>query len=140
EGAVVQAKARPRLIENGMASTALVAWIATAKFAWGSTLYRQVQILAGHGVHLDRSTLAVWMKRAAWWLKGLYELQLRCTRIRDCFATRRRCRCSIPGEARSRNARSGRMPSTTDPGRAPRRRRLLMFLLEAGERRRSPPS
>jgi len=77
EGAVVQAKARPRLIENGMASTALVAWIATAKFAWGSTLYRQVQILAGHGVHLDRSTLAVWMKRAAWWLKGLYELQLR---------------------------------------------------------------
>jgi len=76
EGAVVQAKALPRLIESGMASTALVAWVATAKFAWASTLYRQTQILAGHGLRIDRSTLAGWMKRAAWWLKGLYELQL----------------------------------------------------------------
>ena len=76
EGAVVQAKARPRLIESGMASTALVAWIAAAKFAWGSTLYRQAQILAGHGLDIDRQTLARWMKQAAWMAKGLYELQL----------------------------------------------------------------
>jgi transposase len=60
EGTVVQAKARPRLIESGMASTALVAWIAAAKFAWGSTLYRQAQILAGHGLRVDRQTLARW--------------------------------------------------------------------------------
>jgi len=65
EGTVVQAKARPRLIEAGMASTALVAWIAAAKYAWGSTLYRQAQILAGHGLHIDRQTLARWMKQAA---------------------------------------------------------------------------
>ncbi|MGB9412426.1 MAG: IS66 family transposase [Pseudolabrys sp.] len=77
EGAVVQAKALPRLIENSMASTALVTHEVVSKFAWFSTLYRQVQILAGHGVHLDRSTLAGWVKRTAWWLKGLYELQLR---------------------------------------------------------------
>jgi transposase len=77
KGAVVQAKALPRLIENSMASTALVTHVVVSKFAWFSTLYRQVQILAGHGVHLDRSTLAGWVKRAAWWLKGLYELQLR---------------------------------------------------------------
>ncbi|MGO8834177.1 MAG: IS66 family transposase [Roseiarcus sp.] len=76
EGTVVQAKARPRLIESGMASTALVAWIAVAKFAWGSTLYRQAQILAGHGLNIDRQTLARWMKQAAWTAKGLYELQL----------------------------------------------------------------
>ena len=76
EGTVVQAKARPRLIEGGMASTALVAWIASAKFAWGSTLYRQAQILAGHGLNIDRQTLARWMKQAAWTAKGLYELQL----------------------------------------------------------------
>jgi transposase len=76
EGTVVQAKARPRLIESGMASTALVAWIAAAKFAWGSTLYRQAQILAGHGLNIDRQTLARWMKQAAWTVKGLYELQL----------------------------------------------------------------
>jgi len=76
EGTVVQAKARPRLIESGMASTALVAWIAAAKFAWGSTLYRQAQILAGHGLNIDRQTLARWMKQAAWMAKGVYELQL----------------------------------------------------------------
>jgi transposase len=76
EGTVVQAKARPRLIESGMASTALVAWIAAAKFAWGSTLYRQAQILGGHGLRVDRQTLARWMKQAAWTVKGLYELQL----------------------------------------------------------------
>src|SRR5271154_1366520 len=76
EGTVVQAKARPRLIESGMASTALVAWIASAKFAWGSTLYRQAQILAGHGLNIDRQTLARWMKQAAWMAKGVYELQL----------------------------------------------------------------
>jgi transposase len=48
-----------------MASTALVTHVVVSKFAWFSTLYRQVQILAGHGVHLDRSTLAGWVKRGA---------------------------------------------------------------------------
>jgi hypothetical protein len=31
-----------------------------------------MQILAGYGVQLDRSTLARWMKQAAWMLKALY--------------------------------------------------------------------
>lgn len=75
EGVVVQARARPRLIEGGMVTTALVAWIAAAKYAWGSTLYRQAHILAGHGVKIDRQTLARWMKQAAWTVKGLYSLQ-----------------------------------------------------------------
>lgn len=70
---VVQAKVLPRLIESGMASTALVTHVVVSKFAW----YRQVQILAGQGLHLDRATLAGWVKRAPWWLKSLYELQLR---------------------------------------------------------------
>ena len=74
---VVQAKILPRLIESGMASTALVTHVVVSKFAWYVPLYRQVQILAGQGVHLDRATLAGWVKRSAWWLKGLYELQLR---------------------------------------------------------------
>ena len=76
ESPVVQAPAPARLIENRMASTALVAHIAVAKYGWLSTLYRQTQILAGQGVILDRQTLARWMKQAAWMLKGLYELQL----------------------------------------------------------------
>jgi transposase len=74
---VVQAKVLPRLIASGMASTALVSHVVVSKFAWYLPLYRQVQMLARHGVHLHRSTLAGWVKQAAWWLKGLYELQLR---------------------------------------------------------------
>jgi transposase len=73
---VVQAKVLPRLIESSMASTALVTYVVVSKFAWYLPLYRQVQMLGSHGVHLDRSTLALWVKRAAWWLESLYELQL----------------------------------------------------------------
>src|SRR4051794_27964565 len=76
EGAIVQAKSPPRLIEGGMATTALVTHVAVSKFAWHIPLYRQAQIFAGQGMRLDRSTLALWMKRAAWWLKPLYERQL----------------------------------------------------------------
>ncbi len=85
ESGVTQAPAPARLIENGMVSTALVAQIAVAKYAWLSTLYRQTLILSGQGVVLDRQTLARWMKQAAWMLEGLYELQLatmhRCPRL-----------------------------------------------------------
>jgi len=76
ESAVVQAPAPAQLIEGGMVSTALVAHIAVAKYGWLSTLYRQTAILAGQGVVVDRQTLARWMKRTAWMLKGLYDLQL----------------------------------------------------------------
>jgi len=71
EEKVIQAKAPARLIEGGMVTTALVCHIAVAKYGWQSTLYRQMQILAGLGVDLDRSTLARWMKQLAWMLKGL---------------------------------------------------------------------
>jgi len=77
EGPIVQAPAPARLVEGGLATTALIAYIAVAKYAWLSTLYRQAQILAGYGVNLDRQTLARWMKCAAGMLKGLYELQLK---------------------------------------------------------------
>jgi transposase len=53
EEVVVQAKAPARLVEGGMVTTALVVHIAVAKYGWRSTLYRQMQILAGHGVELD---------------------------------------------------------------------------------------
>ena len=74
EGAVVQAKAAPRLVENGMATTALVTSIVVGKFAWHLPLNRQTNMLRGHGIDLDRSTLVHWVLRAAWWLKPLYEL------------------------------------------------------------------
>jgi transposase len=40
-----------------------VTHVVVSKFAWFSTLYRQSQILAGHGIRLDRSTLAGWVRR-----------------------------------------------------------------------------
>lgn len=48
--------------------------VAVSKFAWHLPLYRQVQMLVGQGIHLDRATLAGWVKRAAWWLESLYQL------------------------------------------------------------------
>jgi transposase len=73
EDGVVQAPARARPISGGMVTTALLASVAVWKFSWSMPLSRQVSMLAGHGVHLDRSTLGRWMKKAAWWLRPLYE-------------------------------------------------------------------
>jgi hypothetical protein len=39
-------------------------------------LYCQLQILAGMGVHPDRSTLALWVKRAAWWRNSMNQSSL----------------------------------------------------------------
>ncbi|KAA0675653.1 IS66 family transposase [Roseomonas genomospecies 6] len=72
-GAPIQAPARPRVVDGGMASTALVAHVVVAKFAWHLPLYRQAQMFAGQGVALDRATLMFWVRRAAWWLKPLYD-------------------------------------------------------------------
>jgi transposase len=77
EGSIVQASAPRRMIEGGMATTSLIAWIVTQRFAWYLPVYRQAQMLAGHGLQIDRSTLTRWLKCAAWWLEGLYDLQWR---------------------------------------------------------------
>jgi transposase len=74
ESAVVQAPAPPRPVEGGLPTAALLAYIAVSKFAWHLPLYRQAQMLAGHGIGLDRSTLVRWIGRAAWWLQPLHEL------------------------------------------------------------------
>jgi len=74
EGAVVQAKAPPRLVDNGMATTALVTSVVVGKFAWHLPLNRQTDMLRGQGIALDRSTLVHWVIRAAWWLKPLHTL------------------------------------------------------------------
>ena len=76
EGAVVQAPAPARPVDGGLPTTALLVHVAVSKFAWHLPLHRQVQMLAGQGVHLDRSTLVHWIERIAWWLKPLHELLL----------------------------------------------------------------
>jgi len=103
EEGIVQAKVPARLIEGGMVSTALVSHIAVMKYAWHSTLYRQMQILAGQGVMVDRQTLARWMKRLAWWLMGLYELQLRAMHSHPrLFCDETPVRVLEPGRGRSK--------------------------------------
>lgn len=74
ESAVVQAPAPPRPIDGGLPTTALLAHIAAAKFAWHLPLHRQTQMLAAYGIELDRSTLVHWIGRTAWWLQPLYAL------------------------------------------------------------------
>jgi transposase len=71
-GTVVQAPAPPRLVEGGLPTEALVAHVIVAKYADHAPLYRQAQIYARQGIDLDRSTLADWSGRAAWWLRPLH--------------------------------------------------------------------
>ena len=71
EAPPVQAAAAPRIVENGIPTEALVAHVLVAKYADHLPLYRQAQIYARQGVRLDRSTLADWTGRAAWWLAPL---------------------------------------------------------------------
>lgn len=76
EGVVVQAPAPARLIEGGMPTEATVAQVLVSKFADHLPLYRQAQIYARQGVHLDRSTLADWVGRAAFLLRPVHERML----------------------------------------------------------------
>ncbi len=73
EGVVVQAPAPTRLIEGGLPTEATVAQVLVSKFADHLPLYRQAQIYARQGVHLDRSTLADWVGRAAFLLRPVHE-------------------------------------------------------------------
>jgi hypothetical protein len=123
----VQAKVLPRLIESGMASTALVSHVVVSKFAWYLPLYRQVQILAGQGICLDRATLAGWVKRAAWWLKSLYELQLTTIQASPrLFCDETPMPVLDLDDIAPGPASSGRMPSMIAHGVARRRRRSPM--------------
>jgi transposase len=71
EGAVVQAPAPARIVEGGIPTEALIAQVLVAKYADHLPLYRQAQIYARQGIQLDRSTLADWVGRAAWYLRPL---------------------------------------------------------------------
>jgi transposase len=71
ESAVVQAPAPARIVEGGIPTEALIAQVLVAKYADHLPLYRQAQIYARQGIKLDRSTLADWVGRAAWYLRPL---------------------------------------------------------------------
>lgn len=71
ESAVVQAPAPARIVEGGIPTEALIAQVLVSKYADHLPLYRQAQIYARQGIELDRSTLADWVGRAAWYLRPL---------------------------------------------------------------------
>jgi len=64
-GVVLQHAAPERLIRGGLPTERLVAHVIDAKYQWHLPLYRQAQMLATHGIALDRSTLAFWVGYAA---------------------------------------------------------------------------
>lgn len=61
ECGIVQAPAKPRLIEGGLPTETTVASVIISKYADHLPLYRQSQIYARQGVEIDRSTLAGWV-------------------------------------------------------------------------------
>lgn len=76
ESAVVQAPAPARIVEGGIPTEALIAQVLVSKYADHLPLYRQAQMYARQGVQLDRSTLADWVGRAAWYLRPLRDRML----------------------------------------------------------------
>ncbi len=71
-GTILQAPAPQRLIEGGLPTEGLIAHVIVGKYADHLPLYRQAQIYARQGINLDRSTLADWVGRAAWFLRPLH--------------------------------------------------------------------
>ena len=75
-GPIVQAPAAPRLFDGGLAATSLISNVVVWRYAWYMPINRQAQMLKTQGIRLDPSTLCGYVKRAAWWLAGLYKLLL----------------------------------------------------------------
>jgi transposase len=65
---VVREKAPPALIEGGLPTGATIAHVLVSKYSEHLPLYRQAQVMARHGISIDRSTLADRVGRAAFHL------------------------------------------------------------------------
>ncbi|MGB0908451.1 MAG: IS66 family transposase [Maricaulaceae bacterium] len=72
EDGIVQAPAKPHIITGGLPTEATIASVIVSKYADHLPLYRQSQIFARQNVHIDRSTLAGWVGRAAFELQPVY--------------------------------------------------------------------
>ncbi|MDB9857096.1 IS66 family transposase [Amylibacter sp.] len=73
ENGIVQAPAKPHLIEGGIPTEATLATITVNKQGDHLPFYRQSGIFARQGVHIDRSTLAAWQGRVAYEMTPIYE-------------------------------------------------------------------
>lgn len=103
ESAVVQAPAPARIVEGGIPTEALIAQVLVSKYADHLPLYRQAQIYARQGIQLDRSTLADWVGRAAWYLRPLRDQVLeRLRRSERLFADETTAPVLDPGRGRTK--------------------------------------
>ena len=103
ESAVVQAPAPARIVEGGIPTEALIAQVLVSKYADHLPLYRQTQIYARQGIQLDRSTLADWVGRAAWYLRPLRDHVLeRLRRSERLFADETTAPVLDPGRGRTK--------------------------------------
>ena len=122
ESAVVQAPASARIVEGGIPTEALIAHVLVSKYADHLPLYRQAQIYARQGIQLDRSTLADWVGRAAWYLRPLRDHVLeRLRRSERLFADETTAPVLDPGRGRTKTgqlwayARDDRPRGSNDP-------------------------
>ncbi|MCP1472355.1 transposase [Sphingobium sp. OAS761] len=103
ESAIVQVPAPARIVEGGIPTEALIAQVLVAKYADHLPLYRQAQIYARQGIQLDRSTLADWVGRAAWYLRPLRDHILeRLRRSERLFADETTAPVLDPGRGRTK--------------------------------------
>ena len=103
ESAIVQAPAPARIVEGGIPTEALIAQVLVSKYADHLPLYRQAQIYARQGIQLDRSTLADWAGRAAWYLRPLRDHVLeRLRRSERLFADETTAPVLDPGRGRTK--------------------------------------
>jgi transposase len=103
ESAIVQAPTPARIVEGGIPTEALIAQVLVAKYADHQPLYRQAQIYARQGIQLDRSTLADWVGRAAWYLRPLRDHILeRLRRSERLFADETTAPVLDPGRGRTK--------------------------------------
>lgn len=70
-GTLHQAPAPERVAEGCLATPGLIAHVLTSRYCDHLPLYRQSQIFGRHGLDIARSTLADWIRLAAWWLAPL---------------------------------------------------------------------
>lgn len=100
---IIQAPAPARLIEGGLPTEAMVADVVVSKHADHLPLYRQSQILARHGVRIERSTLAQWVGAAAAELQPLHDHLIGLLKASPkLFCDETRCPVLDPGAGKTR--------------------------------------
>jgi transposase len=100
---IIQATAPARLIEGGLPTEAMVADVVVSKHADHLPLYRQSQILARHGVKIERSTLAQWVGAAAAELQPLHDHLIALLKASPkLFCDETRCPVLDPGRGKTK--------------------------------------